>query len=103
MSTELVSLVDALRFLKEKGYTKDLQIAEDHLKCTKSGTHLDPENCTVDHVFRFEGKSNPSDSSVVYAISSDSKNIKGVLVSAYGVYSEPLKENMIRLLKMDHH
>ncbi len=103
MTTEFVSLVDALRHLKENGYTIDLQIADDKLKCTSSGTSLDPDECKVDHVYRFEGKSNPSDSSVVYAISSDSRKIKGVLVSAYSVYSEPLKEKMIRLLKMDHH
>ncbi|TVQ49869.1 MAG: phosphoribosylpyrophosphate synthetase [Saprospirales bacterium] len=103
MITEFESLVDALRHLKQKGYTIDLQITGDHLKCTTSGTRLDPEDCTVDHVYRFERKSNPADSSVLYAISADSKDIKGVLVSAYGAYSEPMKEKMINLLKMDHH
>ncbi len=103
MTTEFESLVDALRHLKQNGYKIDLQIEGDQLKCTNSGTRLDPEQCTVDHVYRFEGKSNPADSSVVYAISSDSKNVKGVLVSAYGAYSEPMKEKMIKLLKMDHH
>ena len=103
MQNNYSSLVDALRDLKEKGYTVDLQISDNQLKCTSSGHKFDPEDCIVDEVYRFEGQSNPADSSVVYAISSPSKHIKGVLVSAYSIYSEPLKEKMIQLLKIDHH
>ena len=54
----------------------------------------------VDKYFRFEGASNPSDSAILYAISSDSKNLKGVLVNAYGIYSEPLTDEMLEKLEI---
>jgi hypothetical protein len=54
----------------------------------------------VDEYFRFEGASNPSDSAILYAISSDSKNLKGLLVNAYGIYSEPVTDEMMEKLDL---
>ena len=42
--------------------------------------------------------SSTDDNSVLYAISSKNE-IKGLLVDAYGVYSESLSESMIQKLK----
>ena len=54
----------------------------------------------VDRFYRFEGESNPSDSAILYAISSDKHNIKGVLVNAYGIYSEPVADEIMEKLQM---
>ena len=62
---------------------------------TTSGTF------TVDEYHRFEGASNPSDNSIVYAIHSND-GVKGVLVDAYGMYSESLTEDMARKLRVMH-
>ena len=46
---------------------------------------------------RFEGNSDPGDEAIVYAI--ESRNgLKGVLVNAFGVYSEPLSDDMMKKL-----
>jgi hypothetical protein len=48
-------------------------------------------------MYRFEGDSNPDDSSIVYAISSNT-GLKGTLVDAYGAYSENLNFDMAKKL-----
>jgi hypothetical protein len=54
----------------------------------------------VDEVHRFEGMTNPDDSSILMAIQSTS-GIKGILVDAYGVYAESLSPEMIERLTID--
>jgi hypothetical protein len=43
---------------------------------------------------------NPDDSSVLYAIASTG-GLKGLLVDAYGVYSESISQEMIKKLQID--
>jgi hypothetical protein len=52
----------------------------------------------IRETYRFEGASNPSDEEVVYAIESKDGQ-KGVLVDAYGMYSESLSEAMVEKLQ----
>ena len=49
--------------------------------------------------YRFEGLSDPGDEAVVYAISSAKYNLKGTLVNGYGIYSEPLVDEMVKALR----
>ena len=102
MKEDYETMVEALEGLKKAGYTHNFQAHKDKLECTTDNTFLIPENCTVDKTYRFEGESNPSDMSIVYAISSKDGKHKGALVTAYGMYSEPMTDDMVQLLKMDH-
>lgn len=43
-----------------------------------------------------------ADSSVVYAISSNIGNLKGVLVDGYGVYAENVSPDLLNKLKIHH-
>ena len=52
----------------------------------------------IDKYYRFEGMSDPGDNSIVYAISAVTGE-KGVLVDAYGMYSENMTPEMIRKLQ----
>jgi hypothetical protein len=95
------SLLDALNGLKKRGYSLDFNIAFDHIKCISTGVCLSPAQFEIVEHYRFEGMSNPDDSSVVYAIESKDGSMKGSLVSAYGMYSEGLSEEMIRKLSVN--
>jgi hypothetical protein len=92
------SLVDALSDLRGQGYTEDFNLKQNCLECRESTFKLLHDEFQVDAFYRFEGMTDPDDESIVYAISSTTKNIKGVLVSAYGAYSEPVTDEMMKKL-----
>jgi hypothetical protein len=93
------SLSDATNDLNSRGYTTDLNLKATCIECPSHSLQLNPEDFTIDEFYRFEGMSNPSDNSIVYAITSNA-GVKGVLVDAYGVYSESLNDAMIEKLKI---
>ena len=53
-------------------------------------------------VYRFEGMTDPADSLVVYAISSNTGNSKGVLVDRYGLYAENMSPQLLDKLNIHH-
>lgn len=85
----------AVSELKQRGYTLDFNLNESCLEC--QGQNFNPKEFEITEFHRFEGNSDPADEAVVYAI--ESRNgLKGVLVNAFGVYSEPLSDEMIKKL-----
>lgn len=96
------TLSEALSDLKTRGFTVDFNLAFDHLKCSSTGVCLNPAQFEITEYHRFEGMNDPDDSSVVYAVESLDGTMKGVVVSAYGVYSESISEEMIQKLKVHH-
>ena len=94
------TLSEATNDLKQRGYNVDLNLKPDCIECPAYNLRLSPEEFAIDEFYRFEGMSNPSDNSIVYAISSKS-GIKGVLVDAYGMYAENLTDAMIRKLRVN--
>ena len=85
----------AVNDLKKRGYTLDFNLKASSLEC--QGKEFDPKDFEITEFHRFEGNSDPGDESVVFAI--ESKNgLKGVLVNAFGIYSEPLSDEMVKKL-----
>jgi hypothetical protein len=95
---EAYTLVTVLDDLKKKGYTLDFNIAFDKLQCVQNGVCLNPEQFEIVEHFRFEGDSNPDDQSILYAVESKDGKLKGVLVNAYGIYSDPVSDEMLQKL-----
>lgn len=62
---------------------------------------LSPEDFKVDHYYRFEGETDPYDESILYAISSESRGIKGLLVNGYGIYSEPIADEVVAKMNLN--
>ena len=89
----------ALDGLKEKGYVEDFNLRSHCINCTSLNLDLPPSDFVIDEFYRFEGSSNPDDSSIVFAISSKD-GIKGTLVDAFGVYADSLNEEMIKKLRI---
>ncbi|MBE9583422.1 phosphoribosylpyrophosphate synthetase [Mucilaginibacter sp. JRF] len=94
------TLVDATNDLLKRGYTANLSMDEDSVNDKERGIEMLPDEFEIDEFYRFEGASNPSDTSIVYAISSEKYNLKGVLVNAYGVYADNATSGLIAKL---HH
>ena len=94
------TLSETINILRKEGYNEDFNLQQDCLECHNGEYQLLEDEFKVDKFFRFEGDSNPSDSAILYAISSDSKNLKGLLVNGYGIYSEPFADKMVKKLEM---
>jgi hypothetical protein len=95
-----VTLSETLNDLRKEGYTEDFNLLQDCLECRNGQYKVFSNEFKVDKYFRFEGESNPSDSAILYAISSDRDGLKGVLVNAYGIYSESLTDEMMEKLQI---
>ena len=103
------TVTDALKDLKQRGFTIDFNIAFDKIICSKNQIRLVPEEFEIVEVYRFEGDSDPGDENVVYAIESKDDRpdepegrgkVKGVVMSAYGTYAESVSNEMLLKLSM---
>jgi hypothetical protein len=94
------SVSEATSDLTKRGYTENFILKPEYLESNSLQLKLHPEDFKIDEFYRFEGMSNPDDNSIVFAISSKD-GVKGVLVDAYGVYSESLNEAMIQKLSIN--
>lgn len=95
------TLSQAVNALQQQGYNEDLNLKSNCVECRAQGYEMIADEFEVDQVFRFEGDSNPADASVLYAISSEKYNLKGLLIDAYGAYADPLTSEMIQKLKYE--
>ncbi len=82
------TMVDALNDLNKRGYSANLSLEGDTIDDKSAGIHMGPDDFEIDEFYRFEGPTNPSDMSILYAISSSKYNLKGALVNAYGTYAD---------------
>lgn len=85
------TLVDATNDLAKRGYTANLSLEGDAIEDKEKDILMGADDFGIDEFYRFEGESNPSDMSIVYAISSPKNDLKGVLIDAYGTYAEENK------------
>ena len=85
--------------LMKEGYEANIQVIDkSHLKMGhKTFTNSD---VIIDKVYRFEGMSNPSDTSICYAIKSNSGE-KGILIDAYGAESSDIIGAFIKDVKKE--
>lgn len=94
------TLTEAINALREQGFTQDYNLKSDCLHCQPDNIELRPADFDVVDVYRFEGMTDPGDSAVLYAIEAKNGN-KGMLVDAYGVYSESITPEMAKKLRYD--
>ncbi|MBC7888277.1 MAG: hypothetical protein H7Z13_10320 [Ferruginibacter sp.] len=84
----LKSLVECHQKMMQDGYTENFKIEDSRLKCLSSDKLYDPADITIINFFRFEGQSDPEDSSIMYVIETQDGK-KGTIVDAYGAYADP--------------
>lgn len=85
---ELKSLTECLEKANAEGYREQFVATEKGLKSTASEKEYSPDQIKVVDFFRFEGVSDPDDSSVLYVIETNDGQ-KGTLTDAYGMYADP--------------
>lgn len=88
---ETKTLSQKIEELRKSGFTTNFSVKDDTIVNLDEDVHVDVEELDVKKFYRFEGMSNPSDLSILYAIETkDGK--KGTLVDGYGVSSSISKE-----------
>lgn len=91
------SLKHGTERLHTDGYNCSFRLEKGALRCLETGETFKPEELSIAEILRFEGKSDPDDMSVVYALES-STGTKGTLTDAFGAYASPEMSEFIALV-----
>jgi len=85
---QMSTLSEVMNGLREKGQDGEFKLADSGLGFihTKSSKLYSTDDLRILKTYRFEGESDPSDSSILYLIESKDGQI-GYIIDAYGVYS----------------
>ena len=81
------TMLDAVKGLKERGYVHEFKVRDDGMECLETGGKYQPDDMKIVEYHRFEGMSNPSDMSAVFAIECKD-GLRGLVVSSYGIYGD---------------
>jgi hypothetical protein len=82
------TLTSCTNKVKEDGYTEDFLVTKQGLtNYGSSKKFYRPEQINIVNFYRFEGASDPGDSTILYVIETDD-GAKGTLVDGYGAYSD---------------
>lgn len=92
------TLSETINRLVKLGYTHDFNIMDECIVCHKENITLSPDDFQIDHVYRFEGDSDPEYQSILYAISSTKFDVRGTLVNGYGTSSDEVTTKLIEKL-----
>ena len=95
------TLSEAITNLKKRGYENDFNLHPEWIECTVHREKFKPDEFHVDEFYRFEGMTDPDDSTILFAISSNS-GLRGLLVDAYGMYSNSVSKIMLDKLRIDN-
>lgn len=76
------SLSEATQDLIKKGYSVNFRVNDDG-KLTDNNELIEPSQVTLVEFHRFEGVTNPADSTILYAVKTDS-GLKGTVIDSYG-------------------
>lgn len=96
------TVTEAVSGLAARGYNINFNLSAGRLSADGHAIGLDPDDFNIDEVHRFEGETDPGDEMVVYAISAETHGLKGVLVNAFGVYSDQISDELMAKLKRSH-
>jgi hypothetical protein len=74
------TVIEALEELNKKGFTNDFNLQDENIK-------KNPHNYEIEHVYRYDGDTDPDEEAVVYGIRSNSGE-RGVYVAGFSANSE---------------
>ena len=94
------TLSEAVNDLMLRGYTANFNLKENFIEWAGNNVSLQPDEFEIDEVHRFEGDTDPGDENILFAISSAKHNIKGLLVNAFGTYSDSFSAQLISKLNL---
>lgn len=82
---EMTSMMSVLETLRIRKQDNEFRMTDEGFTAG-NGKYYEPEDLTIIKTYRFEGESNPSDSSILYLIEA-TDGLRGYSIDAYGVYT----------------
>lgn len=98
----LETMTAAVERLARAGFDESFQARNGKLFALKGGQLYEPEDLLVREIVRFEGESDPGDSTVLFALRSGDGRIRGTFVAGYGTAADPESAAVVSRLKADH-
>ena len=92
------TVTEAVQLLEATGYDSGFFLDDHGFNCRSCSSAHAPDRLVVDQTFRFEGASDPGDSTIVIAVRCPACAATGIIVSAYGPDAEPQLLNLLSLL-----
>ena len=84
---EMSTLVECINIIQTRGYkTNFIAVNGERIK-NEEGKLYEPADVKINNFYRFEGESDPGDSSILYAIETNDGS-KGYITNAYGPYAD---------------
>jgi hypothetical protein len=94
------TVAGAIQEMAARGYTSELKVTGSSLEVIGSDKRFAANEVMVREHRRFEGVSDPDDTSVLYAIEARD-GTRGVLVDGYGTYADPEIAEFLSNVKAD--
>jgi hypothetical protein len=93
------TMTAAIDALTRRGFTENLSVVGNRLRVTGTRASFQATDLVIREYRRFEGVSDPDDMAILYAIEAKG-GVRGTLVDAYGVYSDPLISAFVRTVSI---
>lgn len=95
------TLVSVMNHLEKSGFQTQFKATDQGLLSLTTNKAYQPHEINVVHFYRFEGESNPDDSSILYAIEAKNSE-KGTLVNGYGAYASSKVTHFMQQVEGKH-
>src|SRR5262245_50513113 len=82
------TVTEALEMLRALGYTDDFDFVGDQLR-SSGGASCAVGEAVVEHLYRFEGPSDPGDEMIVFGLLDPDTGVRGTLATAFGLAADP--------------
>ena len=89
------TVAGALRLFEARGFDREMSVTGGRLRASGTDRDYTPQEVRVRDHRRFEGVSDPGDTSVVYAIETVD-GVRGTLVDGYNAYADPAIGDFLR-------
>ncbi|MET0661954.1 MAG: hypothetical protein ABWZ42_02380 [Ilumatobacteraceae bacterium] len=83
------TVTDALAMLYRRGYTADFELIDGVLRSGRGDVACAVDQAVVEHLYRFEGPSDPGDEMIVFAVRDPATGTAGTLAAAFGPSGDP--------------
>lgn len=91
---------NTLNWLRTEGFTHNFNLDHDAVKYNNGTGTMLPQDFHIEWVFSFAGETGPGEEEIIYGITSATQNVKGILLNVYGMYANPVSDQMIKKLSV---